>query len=104
MERPIPNSNKEKFDIISLLFILNYIPNAIIRGEMLRQTCKFLQLEKQSKEAKKNLIILTLFLVLPTLCVINSYYLTKKYLILIIDTLGFVLIYKKLSAKLVYYL
>ena len=104
MERPIPNSNKEKFDIINLLFILNYIPNAITRGEMLRQTCKFLQLEKQSKEAKKNLTILTLFLVLPTPCVINSYYLTKKHLILIIDTLGFVLIHKKLSAKLVYYL
>ncbi|OCK95241.1 uncharacterized protein K441DRAFT_634796 [Cenococcum geophilum 1.58] len=104
MERPIPNSDEEKFDIISLSLVLNYVPDAVARGEMLRRTCKFLRLGKQSKEAEENLTIPALFLVLPAPCVMNSRYLTEEHLTLIMDTLGFVLMHKKLSAKLVYYL
>jgi 25S rRNA (adenine2142-N1)-methyltransferase len=104
MERPIPNSDEEKFDIISLSLVLNYVPDAVARGEMLRRTCKFLRLGKQSKEAEENSTIPALFLVLPAPCVMNSRYLTEEHLTLIMDTLGFVLMHKKLSAKLVYYL
>jgi 25S rRNA (adenine2142-N1)-methyltransferase len=104
MERPIPNSDEEKFDIISLSLVLNYVPDAVARGEMLRRTCKFLRLGKQSKEAEENSTIPALFLVLPAPCVMNSRYLTEEHLTLIMDTLGFVLMHNKLSAKLVYYL
>ena len=104
MERPIPNSDEEKFDIISLSLVLNYVPDAVARGEMLRRTCKFLRLGKQSKEAEENSTIPALFLVLPAPCVMNSRYLTEEHLTLIMNTLGFVLMHNKLSAKLVYYL
>ena len=104
MERAIPNSDEEKFDIISLSLVLNYVPDAVARGEMLRRTCKFLRLGKQSKEAEENSTIPALFLVLPAPCVMNSRYLTEEHLTLIMNTLGFVLMHNKLSAKLVYYL
>ncbi|KAF2211876.1 hypothetical protein CERZMDRAFT_112192 [Cercospora zeae-maydis SCOH1-5] len=48
MKRPLPSStsleaDEEKFDVISLSLVLNFVPSAAERGEMLRRTTKFLR-------------------------------------------------------------
>lgn len=104
MERPIPDNDEEKFDIISLSLVLNYVPDAVGRGEMLKRICRFLRFARQSGDTEENSTIPALFLVLPAPCVTNSRYLTEERLTRIMENLGFVLMHKKLSAKLVYYL
>jgi 25S rRNA (adenine2142-N1)-methyltransferase len=43
MERPLPKLEDERFDIISLSLVLNYVAEPETRGEMLRRTLKFLR-------------------------------------------------------------
>ncbi|KAF2142711.1 uncharacterized protein K452DRAFT_297261 [Aplosporella prunicola CBS 121167] len=42
MQRPLPVSDSQRFDVLSLSLVLNYVPDAVGRGEMLRRTCAFL--------------------------------------------------------------
>lgn len=105
MERPIPETNADKFDIISLSLVLNYVPEALGRGEMLRRTCRFLRALPVlgfGKSAPQYLP--SLFLVLPAPCVMNSRYLDETLLNQIMVTLGYAMVKKKLSTKLIYYL
>ncbi|KAI9813751.1 MAG: hypothetical protein M1827_003541 [Pycnora praestabilis] len=100
MKRPLPISEDDKFDIISLSLVLNYVPEAAGRGDMLRRICQFLS-PKPKLEGDEN-ILPSLFLVLPAPCVTNSRYLHEKKLIEIMNSLGFSIVHKKLSAKLAY--
>ena len=107
MERPIPETNADKFDIISLSLVLNYVPEAPGRGEMLRRTCQFVRALPvlgfgESETAAE--YFPSLFLVLPAPCVINSRYLDETLLNQIMVTLGYVMVKKKLSTKLIYFL
>ncbi len=102
--RPLPVSEKETFDIISLSLVLNYVPDASGRGEMLKRICPFLRLPQCLVDPVIEEFLPSLFLVLPAPCVNNSRYLTETRLTDIMGTLGFVMIRRKLSAKLVYYL
>ena len=43
MERPLPTTDDERFDIISLSLVLNYVPDAVGRGEMLKRIPDFLR-------------------------------------------------------------
>jgi len=107
MERPIPPSDKDKFDIISLSLVLNFVPDAKARGDMLRRTCSFLRPDS-SADDHGNIVDTTnnlfpcLFLVLPKPCVTNSRYLTEELLERIMTSLGYVKAKEKLSAKLYY--
>lgn len=104
MERPIPTSDSDRFDIISLSLVLNYVPEPDARGEMLRRTCSFVK--RSTVDARSGERPLTippaLFLVLPKSCVTNSRYLTEKHLGTIMAGLGFRQAQRKLSNKLYY--
>ncbi len=102
MERPLPRDGKEQFDIISLSLVLNYVPDAAMRGEMLLQTLKFLKMRHHPKALQG--FLPSLFLVLPAPCVTNSRYLDEARLEAIMKSIGYIKVEKKLSNKLVYYL
>jgi len=105
MQRPLPKSHAEKFDIISLSLVVNYVPDAARRGEMLRRTCQFLDTAHQdsgTSEMKVNFP--ALFLVLPAPCITNSRYMDEARLKSIMQSLGYTLLQRKQTAKLVYYL
>jgi len=102
MERPLPRDELEKFDIISLSLVLNYVPDPLGRGRMLLQTLKFLKSPHYVGQLQD--FLPSLFLVLPAPCVANSRYLDEKKLEVIMESLNYVNVRKKLSNKLVYYL
>jgi 25S rRNA (adenine2142-N1)-methyltransferase len=105
MERPIPKDSSEQFNIINLSLVLNYVPDAISRGEMLERTLKFLR-SPSFDEADQELVASfpSLFLVLPISCVTNSRYLDEPRLEAIMQSLSYVKVRQKLSNKLAYYL
>jgi 25S rRNA (adenine2142-N1)-methyltransferase len=103
MERPIPTSESEQFDIISLSLVLNYVPDAAGRGEMLKRLTKFLRPAKEHAETLKPSVPL-LFLVLPLPCVENSRYVDEPLLLQIMKSLGFMKQFSKNTTKLCYYL
>jgi 25S rRNA (adenine2142-N1)-methyltransferase len=102
MERPLPLNELEKFDIISLSLVLNYVPDPIGRGQMLLRTLEFLKSPQDAGQLQDCLP--SLFLVLPAPCVTNSRYLDENRLEAIMESLDYVNVKKKLSNKLVYYL
>ncbi|KAK7512419.1 putative methyltransferase-domain-containing protein [Phyllosticta citriasiana] len=107
MARPLPKSDGDRFDIISLSLVLNYVPDAEGRGEMLKRTCQFLR--ATSEQAKENAEVERrptpcLFFVLPAPCVENSRYLDRPRLARIMESLGYVLLKDKVTSKLVYQL
>jgi 25S rRNA (adenine2142-N1)-methyltransferase len=104
MERPLPSIiDDETFDIISLSLVLNYVPDAVGRGEMLKRITKFLRspsTQLDSTTIAKPL----LFLVLPLSCVENSRYCDEPLLLKIMANLGFTQERSKKTPKLCYYL
>ncbi|KZF21327.1 hypothetical protein L228DRAFT_212832 [Xylona heveae TC161] len=102
MKRPLPRNENEMFDIISLSLVLNYVPEAAGRGDMLRRTCQFLR--PSSKSADSSAPFPCLFLVVPAPCVTNSRYLNESKLSDVMGALGYTMIKKKISPKLAYYL
>ncbi|GAB7343621.1 hypothetical protein MBLNU457_1617t1 [Dothideomycetes sp. NU457] len=106
MERPLPTSNEEKFDMLSLSLVVNYVPDSNGRGEMLRRTCKFLNTDHriQHDESGTRQVTPSLFLVLPAPCIFNSRYMDEARLTEIMESLGYHMDERKLTAKLIYYL
>lgn len=98
MERPLPSGEQERFHLISLSLVLNYVPDPTGRGEMLKRCVKFLTSQCPISFAP------TLFLVLPVACVDNSRYLTEQRLLDILECLGFRLVQSKRTSKLIYQL
>ena len=117
MKRPVPENATEKFDIISLSLVLNYVPDAGQRGEMLKRLSQFLRHRPQiSRERNSNdldgsigeeeeeTVLPALFLVLPLPCIENSRYLDEERLMAIMSSLGYVRRKRKISRKLCYFL
>ncbi|OJJ06910.1 hypothetical protein ASPVEDRAFT_346219 [Aspergillus versicolor CBS 583.65] len=102
MERPLPQSDDSRFHIISLSLVLNYVPDPVGRGEMLKRCVAFLT--KAPLPGSSISIVPSLFLVLPAPCVINSRYLTKQRLQDILTSMGFSLARHKQTSKLIYQL
>jgi len=100
MQRPLPRDGKEQFDIISLSLVLNYVPDAAARGNMLLRTLKFLRARQHPEGLRE--FFPSLFLVLPAPCVTNSRYTDEARLEAIMESLGYVNVKKKISNKLVY--
>ncbi|KAJ5728008.1 25S rRNA (adenine(2142)-N(1))-methyltransferase [Penicillium malachiteum] len=98
MERPLPSSEDERFHIISLSLVLNYVPDPVGRGDMLSRCVQFLTAECPISLPP------TLFLVLPVACVDNSRYLTEDRLLAILSSLGFELAQSRRTNKLIYQL
>lgn len=115
MDRPLPESEGDLFDVVSLSLVVNYVGDAEGRGEMLRRVGSFLRTDSDSNEKSGGFmkgnnseeqedLLPALFLVLPAPCVKNSRYLDEVGLTAMLETLGYSLVRQKLSAKLVYYL
>jgi 25S rRNA (adenine2142-N1)-methyltransferase len=117
MKRPLPSNDEDRFHVLSLSLVLNYVPDSVQRGEMLRRTTEFLlrsptrsdRVERSSDVTKvartrtsTTAKVPCLFLVLPLPCVVNSRYMTETHLIEMMSTLGYVLLHTKQSAKLYY--
>ena len=103
MERPLPKSNEERFAVISLSLVVNYVPELVGRGEMLRRTCQFMNVEQQIQNGERQ-VTPALFLVLPAPCIFNSRYMDETRLTEIMQSLGYHLEERKLTSKLIYYL
>ncbi|CAK7207809.1 25S rRNA (adenine2142-N1)-methyltransferase [Sporothrix eucalyptigena] len=116
LQRPKPQSDSERFDIISLSLVLNYVPQHKDRGEMLLRCLNFLHepgmvsaddTKASSTPATDDDIqkyFPSVFMVLPEPCVANSRYLTEEHLTDMMSVLGFDLLESKASQRLVYYL
>lgn len=103
MERPLPSDPGERFDIISLSLVLNFVPDPASRGSMLRRTTEFL-CKPSSVAHTREEPHPSLFLVLPRSCVLNSRYCTEERLEQIMLSLGYYKVESKTTQKLVYYL
>ena len=105
MERPVPRSEDEQFDIISLSLVLNFVPDPVGRGEILKRTCQFLdQRAPKTIPGKLQDTFPMLFLVLPAACIVNSRFMTEERLTTMMASLGYISLNRKQTAKLVYYL
>lgn len=103
MERPIPTQSSDKFDIISLSLVVNFVPDAAGRGRMLRRTLSFL--DDNSGTVSKGptaSFYPSLFMVLPRSCLDNSRYLTEERFEQIMGALGYHKIRAKMTQKLAY--
>ncbi|CAK7232120.1 25S rRNA (adenine2142-N1)-methyltransferase [Sporothrix bragantina] len=118
LQRPRPKSNSERFDIISLSLVLNYVPQHSDRGEMLLRCLDFLHepgmVSAEGSDSQNASVPATdeaiqkyfpsVFMVLPEPCVANSRYLNEEKLADMMTALGFDLLESKASQRLVYYL
>lgn len=107
MQRPLPKSDNERFDCISLSLVLNYEPDSLARGDMLQRVACFLRQPQKldtAEQADPQFAFPSLFLVLPAACVLNSRYLDERRLEKIMNILGYDLLEWKISAKLSYQL
>ncbi|KFH43104.1 25S Protein of unknown function [Hapsidospora chrysogenum ATCC 11550] len=102
MERPLPRDSTDKFDIISLSLVLNYVPDAAGRGQMLRRTLSFLEKSEASSNPSTASFFPSLFVVLPRSCVDNSRYFTEARLEEIMGALGYFKVRDKMTQKLAY--
>ncbi|CBY01028.1 hypothetical protein IAQ61_011924 [Plenodomus lingam] len=103
MERPLPSNTDESFDIVSLSLVLNYVPDAAGRGEMLKRITRFLR-KPIAQTQTSSTILPALFFVLPRPCIDNSRYFDEDLLLRIMTKLGFTMRYNKHTPKLCYYL
>ncbi|KAI1167421.1 putative methyltransferase-domain-containing protein [Nemania serpens] len=101
MKRPLPTDDAHTFDIISLSLVLNFVPDAKGRGDMLLRTLDFL---KRPHSTDADDVLPCLFLVLPAPCVTNSRYMDEQLLERIMNALGYTKTHSKITQKLVYYL
>lgn len=104
MLRPLPRDDSQKFDVISLSLVLNFVPEPRKRGQMLRRTLEFLHASRGYSNSSLNSLFPSLFLVLPAPCVTNSRYLDEERLGAIMSSLGYTKVKSKITQRLVYYL
>lgn len=110
MERPLPaaaaaDDDKERFHAISLSLVLNYVPSAAQRGEMLKRCSAFFTTSAPSSLRLENTNFTPyLFLVLPAACVLNSRYFNSERLSDIATSLGYSKVKEKVTNKLIYQL
>lgn len=65
MKRPLPKDDSERFDIISLSLVLNFVPDAMGRGAMLLRTLDFLKQPDTQYSSGLRTFFPSLFMVLP---------------------------------------
>ncbi|KAF5499832.1 25S rRNA (adenine(2142)-N(1))-methyltransferase [Colletotrichum fructicola] len=102
MERPLPKDDTERFDIISLSLVLNYVPDHSLRGEMLLRTLSFLRQPNDDLPESARNIFPSLFVVLPKSCISNSRYFSQARLVELMTLLGYAQVGVKLTNKLAY--
>lgn len=110
MERPLPaatadGDDQERFHAISLSLVLNYVPSAAQRGEMLKRCSAFFATSPPcSLHTESTEFTPYLFLVLPAACILNSRYFNSERLNDIATSLGYSKVNEKVTNKLIYQL
>src|SRR5579862_7533492 len=89
----------QKYDLISLSLVLNFVPTPQGRYDMLKRTTLFLR-----DPATYHNIYPALFVVLPLPCVSNSRYLPRDHFLDIMKSLGYSLFRTKESKRMAYWL
>ncbi|KAJ3499609.1 hypothetical protein NLG97_g195 [Lecanicillium saksenae] len=102
MDRPLPKDDTDRFDVLSLSLVLNFVPDAALRGEMLKRTLEFLRGTHAETEAGNEQLFPCLFMVLPRSCLDNSRYCTEENFESIMEMLGYSMLRKKMTQKLAY--
>ncbi|KAF9871606.1 nucleolus protein [Colletotrichum karsti] len=102
MDRPLPKDDTERFDIISLSLVLNYVPDHSLRGQMLLRTLSFLRQPHGDLPDNAREFFPSLFVVLPRSCVANSRYFSQERLVELMTLLGYIQLKDKVTNKLVY--
>lgn len=92
LKRPLPKGPEDKYHVISLSLVLNFVPVNADRGKMLQLTTQFLLPQG------------LLFFVLPKACVENSRYLDGELFDDIMTSLGYVKLEETTTDKLIYQL
>ncbi|CDR87768.1 uncharacterized protein SPSC_03511 [Sporisorium scitamineum] len=87
---PVPTTEDEKFNMVALSLVINFVGDVRKRGEMLRHVHKYLPQDGPG----------FCFLVLPLSCLTNSRYMNQSHLRSILDSLGFTVLKQSDSAKL----
>lgn len=104
MMRLLPAGDHDRFHVISLSLVLNYMPDPASRGDMLMRSTKFLTGLLPTEASTIKEFKPCLFLVLPLACVSNSRYFTEDRLEEIMISLGYQMVHRKTTVKLVFYL
>ena len=104
MKRPLPTKDSDRFHVISLSLVLNYMPDATVRGDMLMRCTQFLTGLLPTDTTPIEEFKPCLFLVLPLACVSNSRYFTEARLKEIMSSLGYRMTQRKVTTKLAFYL
>lgn len=102
MDRPLPKGDEERFDIISMSLVLNFAPDAALRGEMLKRTLEFLRDVGSAAGTTGEQLFPSLFMVLPRSCLDNSRYFTGERFDSIMEMLGYSKLREKMTQKLAY--
>lgn len=100
MKRPLPLHEGEKFHVISLSLVLNFVPDPAARGMMLLRTLSFLR--SPSGGESTDTMFPSLFIVLPKSCIENSRYFTRSRFEELMGLLGYTQIRSKMTQKLAY--
>ncbi|KAK5091966.1 25S rRNA (adenine2142-N1)-methyltransferase [Exophiala xenobiotica] len=105
MTFPISDACAVKYDIVSLSLVLNYVPDAAGRGEMLRRTTSFLRRQgtiDSTTAVDAPSPLPCLFAVMPLPCLTNSRYMTHNHFVSIMNSLGYEILERHESQKLSY--
>ncbi|TKY84913.1 hypothetical protein EX895_005993 [Sporisorium graminicola] len=89
---PVPTAEEQKFNMVALSLVINFVGDVRKRGEMLRHVHKYLPTNPDVPGF--------CFLVLPLSCLTNSRYMNQSHLRSILDSLGFSVLKQSDSAKL----
>eukprot|EP00842_Homolaphlyctis_polyrhiza_P006061 jgi/Hompol1/6456/HPOL_002273-RA len=91
-DRPLPTSDTDRFNVVCLSLVINFVGDPASRGEMLSRTRSFL--------LPRGL----LYVVVPLPCITNSRYMTHQHFLDILSSMDFECIQHHHSTKLAYYL
>ncbi|OBZ84581.1 25S rRNA adenine-N(1) methyltransferase [Choanephora cucurbitarum] len=99
LEMKPPTTDQDKFDIVCLSLVINFVGDPKARGRMLIHTRNFLTLPSVQDRLHY------LFLVVPLPCVTNSRYMTHTHLLDMMKSIGYTkCLHHHFSNKLAYYL
>ncbi|KIS71311.1 25S rRNA (adenine2142-N1)-methyltransferase [Mycosarcoma maydis] len=91
-EFPVPTDTKQRFNMVALSLVINFVGDVRKRGEMLRHVHKYLPDNQDTPGF--------CFLVLPLSCLTNSRYMNQSHLRAILSSLGFNVVKQSDSNKL----
>ena len=94
MQRPLPRSDADRFNVVSCSLVLNFVPTPSGRGAMCERLSQFLL--RASGQPRY------VFIVLPLPCLENSRYMTRAHLDGLLGALGYTSVRYRAAKKVCY--